>query len=111
MGIMSFIRKKSRTLASGEIRNYFYEVESYWENGKSKQRVVKYLGTSPFPNKIEIEPEVAKQVAHALFNERLPLDELKERLKAIGVTLPEGEIKKISLDFFPPLKKYFIRFD
>jgi transposase len=38
---MSYIRKKN-------IRGhtYYYEVESVWEDGRSKQRVLRYLGTS-----------------------------------------------------------------
>lgn len=38
---MSFIRKKK---IKGH--TYYYEVESVWENGKSKQRVLRYLGKS-----------------------------------------------------------------
>jgi hypothetical protein len=36
---MSFIRSK---LFKGKL--YFYLVEGYWENGKSRQRVIAYLG-------------------------------------------------------------------
>ncbi len=37
---MSFIRSKKR----GD-KTYYYLVEAYRENGKPKQRVLKYLGT------------------------------------------------------------------
>jgi hypothetical protein len=108
MGSMAFIRKKTRKLASGETRDYFYEVESYWD-GKPKQRVLKYLGTSPFPNVYELDPEVGGQVAQALFSEQLSSDEAKERLKNIGISLPEGELKEVSLTYNPPLKKLTVR--
>lgn len=38
---MSFLRKK---VIKG--RTYFYEVESYWKDGKSRQRVLRYVGTA-----------------------------------------------------------------
>lgn len=108
MGTMSFIRKKSRKLASGEIQEYYYEVESYWD-GKPKQRVLRYLGTSPFPKEYELDPEVGGQVAQALFTERLSSDEVKERLNIIGISLPEGQLREVSLVYTPPLKKLIIR--
>ncbi len=40
---MSFIRCKKR----GD-KKYYYEVENKWVNGKVRQKVIKYLGTSPF---------------------------------------------------------------
>jgi len=108
MGTMSFIRKKSRKLASGEIRDYYYEVESYWDE-KPKQRVLRYLGASPFPKEYELDPEVGGQVAQALFTERLSSDEVKERLNIIGIPLPDGQLKEVSLVYNPPLKKLIIR--
>ena len=109
MGTMSFIRCKPRKLASGEIRKYYYEVENYWVNGKVKQRVKKYLGTSPFPTEFEIDPDLGGQVARTLFDKHLTPSQIKKRLKTIGIPLPPGELKEVSLVYNPPQRKLLIR--
>ena len=68
---MSFIRDKKKTLASGEVVSYYEEVESYWEDGKTKQRVIKYLGKYPYQTKIELDPKLAGKVAF-IFNKCSP---------------------------------------
>lgn len=108
MGTMSFIRKKSRKLASGEIRDYYYEVESYWDGGP-KQRVLRYLGKSPFPKEYELDPEISGQLAQALFTGRPTEEMVKERLNSLGIPVPPGTLNEVSLVYTPPLEKFVIR--
>jgi len=101
VGIMSFIRHKIKTLASGEKRKYYSLVENYWENGKVKQRVLKYLGTFPFQTKFEVEPTVAIELARILSDKNTSVEYLKDKLESFGIHLPPCEIKDVDLIFSP----------
>lgn len=57
---MAFIRAQKRKTKSG-IRTYYYLVENKWENGKVKQKVLKYIGTNP--NKISVDLTVEQCTA------------------------------------------------
>ena len=46
--------------------DYYYLVESQWKDGKSHQKVIKYLGTSPDQHEFTIDPKLAGQLAQAL---------------------------------------------
>ena len=111
MGTMSFIRKKPRKLASGETRNYYYEVENYWQNGKVKQKVIRYLGTKPYPMKFEIGHDIAEQISQIILGENLTQTQIKDKLENIGITIPEREIEEIHLMFKPPLRSYSLLID
>lgn len=103
MGTMSFVRPKSRKLASGEVTKYYYEVENYWKNGRSNQRVLNYLGNSPYHLELNIDSDIASQIGMILFQRKCAPDEMKQQLQDIGIPVPEGEIKEIKLVFNPPL--------
>ena len=109
MSTMSFIRSKPRKLASGEIRNYYYEVENYWQNGKVKQRILKYLGKSPFQTEFDLDPKLGVQVAHVLSERDQSSDKLRRHFEKLGIPLPPGELKEARLIFKPPLRKLVIR--
>lgn len=111
MSTMSFIRNKPRKLASGEIRNYYYEVENYWQNGKVRQRVIRYLGTKPYLTKFEIDHEIAKQISQVLLEKDLTPAQVKDKLENIGISMPEGELGEVHLMFKPPLRSYSLRID
>ncbi len=78
IGIMSFIRHKIKTLASGEKRKYYSLVENYWKDGKVKQRVLKYMGTSPFQTRFDLEPNVAIELAKLLSDSNTSIEYLIE---------------------------------
>lgn len=105
IGTMSFIRHKIKTLASGEKRKYYSLVENYWENGKVKQRVLKYMGTFPFQTKFDVEPNVAIELAKILSNTNTSIEYLKEKLEDFGIHLPPCEIKDVDLIFSPGQRK------
>src|SRR3989339_2245613 len=82
---MAFIRKIKK-----KIGTYFVEVEGYRENGKVKQRVIKYLGKEiggkpvkkVFANKIEV-----KSVKQSL--DVLAIDKIAEELKLKAIENPQ----------------------
>jgi len=101
---MSFIVGKKRPGKSGTL-TYYYLVEGYRENGKVKQRVLKYLGTSPFQTAFDVEPEVAIELAKFLTDPTTSKADLEKKLVGFGIHLPPGEIKDIELIFSPGQKK------
>ena len=105
IGTMSFIRYKTKTLASGEKRKYYSKVENYRKDGKVKQRILKYLGTSPFQTKFDLEPKVAIELAKILSDGTASIEEITERLEAFGIHPPPGELKDVELIFSPGQRK------
>jgi len=97
LGTMSFVRKKSRKLSSGEIKDYYYEVENKWENGKVKQKIIRYLGDTPYKKQFDINDEKARLVSQILFEKDSDPRSVKERLKEIGLPVPPGELKEVHL--------------
>jgi len=105
---MSFVRKKSRKLASGEMKDYYYEVENKWKDGKVKQKVIRYLGATPYQNHLDIDREKAQQVSQILFEKDSTPSRVKERLEGIGIPVPFDDLKEVHLVFKPPLGSCFI---
>lgn len=105
IGSMSYIRDKKKTLASGEVARYYEEVESYWEDSKVKQRVIKYLGKYPYQTQVELDPELASQVARILADTNISPKIQKEKLKDLGIPVPQGKLKEAKIIFNPPPKK------
>jgi hypothetical protein len=108
--IMSFIRTINKKLASGKVQPYYAEVENYWKDGKTKQRVIKYLGKYPYQTTYELTPSLAAKVARLLAQKDVSLQDMKERLEALGLPLPSGELKKAKIDFNPPHGKPVVHF-
>ena len=102
MGTMSFIRKKTRKGKDGGKLEYYSLVENRWENGKVRQKVLKYLGTSPNTMELPLDPKIAGQVAQILMTKKLSQTELKETLEKLGVHFGPGNIKKLSLVYDLP---------
>ncbi len=107
---MSYVRAKKRKGKSGEL-TYYYLVEGERTKSKVKQKVIKYLGTSPYLKDFEIEPNTVNQFTQTLFDERPSSTVIKERLQDIGIPIQDGELKEISIVYNPPLRKFFIRID
>ena len=105
---MAYIRTKKRKGKSG-ILTYYYLVEGRRTDGKTKQKVLKYYGTSPPPKDIEIDLETVSQITHALINTRPSSTKLKDQLQEFDIPLPEEEIKGVNIIYNPPLRKFFIR--
>lgn len=108
MGTMSFIRKKSRRTKKGEVLNYYYLVENRWVNGKVRQKIIKYLGTSPNTREIPLDPSLAGPLAQAIMSGTASVDQIKEILQQLGIPIT-GRVKQVSLTFNPPLQKLSLR--
>jgi hypothetical protein len=109
MGSMSYIRNKPRTLKSGETVDYYYLVESQWENGKSHQKVIKYLGTSPDQHEFTIDPKLAGQLAQALIASGISGKQTRDLLEKFGFSMPSGDVNEVSLVYSPPKKVLRLR--
>lgn len=105
---MSFIRPYKRTLKDGTERTYYARVENVWENGKVRQHVLEYLGTSPDTREIHIDPALAARVALALLEGHPTAAQAAERVRGLGLDLP-GHPKRFSLTYTPPLRRYALR--
>jgi hypothetical protein len=110
MGTMGFIRNKPRRGKDGAIRDYYYLVENRWEGGKSKQKVVKYLGNSPNTRELPIDPAQAGPLAQALMSGAISSEDTKKLLKELGISI-DGRVRQISLVFNPPHKKLTLRIE
>jgi hypothetical protein len=109
MGSMSYIRNKPRKLKSGEIVDYYYLVESQWKNGKSYQKVIKYLGTSPDQHEFTIDNKVAGQLAQALIASGISGKQIRDLLEKLGLSIPSDDINEVSLIYSPPKKVLRLR--
>jgi len=104
---MSYIRSKQ----FGK-RVYYYRVEGYRDkDGKVRQRVLEYLGTSPHHREIPIDPSLAGAVAETLMSGKKSPAEIKAVLKKMGIDLGPGTLKEIHLVFKPPLRTLILCID
>jgi hypothetical protein len=100
---MAYIRAKK----SGG-RTYYYLVEGKREEGKVRQKVLKYLGTSPNRQEVSVNPSIAGTIAQTLMSGSSSDEKVKEQLTKLGIVV-KGRIKKISLNYTPPLGKLTLR--
>lgn len=111
MGTMAFTRKKTRIGKNGRKLAYYSIVENRWEKGKVRQKVIKYLGTSPNKKKIPVDPKIVGKVALILMTDKITPSEVKEKLKKLGVDTGPGKIKRLSLDYNPPHRKFTLHIE
>lgn len=97
---MVYIRHKK--FSGGRV--YYYRVAGHREGKKVRQKVVEYLGKSPNRRKIPVEPSVAAPIAQAIISGKTTPQEMKELLNRLGIEFT-GRLKRVSLDYNPPLRK------
>ena len=105
---MSFVRPYKRTPNDGTERTYYSRVENVWENGKVRQHVIEYLGTSPHAREVRLDPTLAVRVALTLTEGQPTAAQAAERLRGLGLDLP-GRPTKFNLSYTPPLRRYALR--
>ncbi len=105
---MSFVRSYKRTLRDGSTRSYYARVENVWEDGRVRQHVLEYLGTSPATRAIALDPAMAARVALALIEGQPTAAEAAEKIRNLGLDLP-GHPRQFSLTYNPPLRRYALR--
>lgn len=94
---MSFIRCKKR----GD-KKYYYEVENKWVRGKVRQKVIRYLGTSPLGQRREVNDFEAHLIAETILKHTPSREGVLEVLKSLGISIPEefkGELKRVALEY------------
>lgn len=106
---MVFVRKKTRRTKSGEVKEYYYLVENRWEDGKVRQKVVEYIGTSPHRRELPVDSAVAGAVAQVIAS-GAPMEDMKKVLKKLGIPVT-GKLKQVSLTYKPPLRKFTLRLE
>jgi hypothetical protein len=110
IGSMTYRRKKTYKRKDGGVSTYYYDVESKWIDGKSRQKHLKYVGKNPNVQEIPIEPKLAKKIADVLFTENPSAKDLKPTLERLGIQVL-GRVKKVSIDYNPPLGSYTLRLE
>ena len=101
---MAFIRAQKRKTKKG-VRTYYYLVENKRENGKVKQKVLKYIGTDPNKISVDLTVEQCTAILGSSILSTATAAELKRKLQEIGICVPEGSIEKIILSFDVQKKK------
>ncbi len=107
---MSYQKAKPRKLADGTIRSYWYECEAYRdENGRSRERVLKYLGVNPNVRTFPLDEALARKVAPVVATSASPT-EIMNLLKDQGYNVPfrPGKVELINL---PPLRRLSLRIE
>jgi len=105
---MAYVVGRKRQGRSG-VLTYYYLVEGYRKDGKVKQRIVKYLGTSPFQTEFDLDPKTGVQVAQILSRKNMSSDTVKKQLEKLGISCPPGRFKEARLTFKPPLQRLVVR--
>jgi len=100
---MAYVRAKKR----GD-KTYYYLVEGRREGDRVRQRVLKYLGTSPYVREVPVDPSLAGPLAQALMSGDLSSPDVRKVLKKLGIQVT-GRIRKVSLTYKPPLRKITLR--
>jgi len=101
---MAFIRAQKRKTKKG-VRTYYYLVENKRENGKVKQKVLKYLGTKPGRISVDLTVEQCRAILGNSILSTATSEELKRKLQEMGICVPEGAIEKIIFSFDVPQKR------
>ena len=104
---MSYLRKKPRRMKDGSVQTYWYRCETYWEGGRSHERVLEYLGTNPLVRNFALDPPLARKVA-AVVAEQLSPTEARSKLKDLGLDVPILP-KQLMLLNNPPLRRLALR--
>lgn len=84
-------------------RTYYYEVEDTWDpkRKQSRQRVLRYLGKSPFPplDPIPLPPAHLGLLATRLATETLTAEDLVHFVQGMGVELPPTPLVALDIRY------------
>lgn len=89
------------------LRTYYYEVEDLWDpkRKQSRQKVLRYLGKSPFPpiDPIPLPPAHLGLLATRLATEAVTAEDLVQFVQGMGIELPPTPL--VALDIRYDLQK------
>lgn len=102
------MKRKPRKLADGSVRDYWYRCGAYRdEKGRSRERVLEYLGTNPLVRNFTLDPPLTRKVA-AIIAEQISPTEARSKLKDFGLDVPFLP-KRLDLVNNPPLRRLALR--
>ena len=105
---MSYLKQKPRKLADGTVQVYWYRCEAYRDDqGRSRERVLEYLGKNPQVRNFPLDPPLARKVA-AIVAEEVSPTEARTKLKDLGLTVT-FQPKQLMLLNNPPLRRLALR--
>ena len=104
---MTYLRCRKRQLKDGTVQNYWYRCEAYWENGRSHERILEYLGKNPQQRQFPLDPPLARKVA-AVVAEPISPTEAMGKLKDLGLDVPFRPQQLMLLNN-PPLRRLALR--
>ena len=107
VGTMTFVREKTRKTKSGDERTYFYLCESVRGEDGPRQKVLAYLGSSPYKQNWPLDPTAAATLAQLIVTAP-PMKDLMKALKGFGVNI-SGQLKSVALVYRLDKKKFSVR--
>ena len=106
---MSYLRDKPRRLKDGTIRHYWYQCETHWEDGRSHERTLKYLGTNPNVRTFPLDEALARKIAPIVATSAPPTV-IMNLLKDQGFEVPFLP-RQVELRNNPPLRLLTLRIE
>lgn len=105
---MAYLKRKPRRLADGTIQSYWYRCEAYRdEHGRSREKVLEYLGTNPNVRNFPLDSPLARKVAAVIAEPLSPTDAMG-KLKDLGFDVPFRP-RQLMLLNNPPLRRLALR--
>jgi hypothetical protein len=101
------LQKKPRRMKDGSVQTYWYRCETYWDGGRSHERVLEYLGINPLVRNFVLESPLARKVA-AVVAEQLSPTEARSKPKGLGLDVPFFPKQLMFLNN-PPLRRLALR--
>lgn len=103
---MAYLKRKPRKLADGTVQVYWYRCEAFRdEKGRSREKILEYLGVNPQRRTFPLDPALAARVALALLEGKPSPVVVWDRLRGLGLDLPTRP-QQVSLTYNPPLRRY-----
>lgn len=105
---MAYLKRKPRRLADGTVQTYWYRCEAYRDDqGRSREKVLEYLGTNPLVRTFPLDPPLARKVASLVAEPLSPTDAML-KLKDLGLDVPFRP-RQLMLLNNPPLRRLSLR--
>lgn len=105
---MAYLKRKPRRLADGTVQTYWYRCEAYRDDqGRSREKVLEYLGINPLVRNFPLDPPLARKVASIVAEPLSPTDAMV-KLKDLGLDVPFRP-RQLMLLNNPPLRRLSLR--
>ena len=88
---------------------YYALVENYREDGKTKQRILKYRGRFPIGDFHPLPPDHARQLLSDLLTKSLSPASIRSFLDTIGIQIGKYTVKVLGIEFTVRRKRWALR--